>query len=769
MPKGGAKAKKAEEAARKAEEERLGGIAEQERQERERQEMEEEERRLAEEKRQWLEVESKRLSEEKLEVEPMLTQRSKVLLQEEKKRLDLEEWQAFIDCTHLPDVRKESELSTYIALWEEEHEVDLEKTMQDTQLALDVIRGLESLVSKALVVGDEASVEKNRMYMLKIKMIIEEKIDRASAWMLEHVDQNIATDNTCQCEFFTPLQKVGIWVNIAKNLRLKNIEYSSLGVVTDVPRPIILSTCALRLVHFRKDIRSHVATGDYFTIGGVLIMEVLDVPERPRQVKAHLPDVKEGGYWHMKRISDTAGSVSRQEYPARDPNTGILAKVPPIQIRFTIPSDVLLTEGTLPRLGWWNKEKRDNLGDWDEEGFSEISLENKDGQKILNFTSNRITALAILQSRWACFPYQGWIMQPMGPNLAMLTVHLNGNLIVKIEIGSGRCRLLSPSDDALRDLRDKPRPAMNLLQDLIFHGLNLLPVDADAAHLSSDRIDFPALLKTKTLEERACLGISMLAPAFAICSSKVNGTLGSTEATVRVAPITDMQAPPLTEDDTLFRTVLFREGELHYCLLLDPAAESATHSDSGQILDRDGNNRAPPNVGPETKFLPLNLMREVSEDTPIARCEESSPSFTESIRVMLQTMRLLSFMAPTLPPEQEKESAEDGGEQEAQPGGAEEAAGEAAPAVEAPAPAPEKPPATAGSEKPPRTASGEPSREASTAGDAAEAPVPPTSAGPPPDTAGSAARTGSAAPAGDPPSSAGAPEAEAPAEEPPAE
>ncbi|KAJ1469229.1 hypothetical protein T484DRAFT_1852413, partial [Baffinella frigidus] len=139
------------------------------------------------------EVESKRLSEEKLEVEPMLTQRSKVLLQEEKKRLDLEEWQAFIDCahlpdafidcthlpdafidcTHLPDVRKESELSTYIALWEEEHEVDLEKTMQDTQLALDVIRGLESLVSKALVVGDEASVEKNRMYMLKIKASVE--------------------------------------------------------------------------------------------------------------------------------------------------------------------------------------------------------------------------------------------------------------------------------------------------------------------------------------------------------------------------------------------------------------------------------------------------------------------------------------------------------------------------------------------------------------------------------------------------------------------
>jgi len=27
---------------------------------------------------------------------------------------------------------------------------------------------------------------------------------------------------------------------------------------------------------------------------------------------------------------------------------------------------------------------------------------------------------------------------------------------------------------------------------------------------------------------------------------------------------------------------------IYYCLLLDPAAESATHSEAGQILDRDG-------------------------------------------------------------------------------------------------------------------------------------------------------------------------------------
>ena len=306
----------------------------------------------------WIEVETKRLGEEKAEVEPMLTQRTKTLELEDKKRLDQEEWQAFIDCTHLPDVSKESELSTYIALWEEEQETDIERTMQDTQLALQVIRGLEGMVNKALTAGDSTGVDKYRGYMRQIKLLIQQKIDRASAWMLEHVDQFIAADNTCQIEHSSALQKLGIWVNIAKNLRLKNIEYSSLGVVTDVPRPIILQTCALRLVHFRKDVRSHDEAGDFFTIGGVLILEVLDVPERPKQIKSHIPDVKEGGNWSMKRVSESTGSVVRQEYPSKDPTTGIVAKVPPINIRFTLPGDVRLAEGVVPRIGWWNEKRQ---------------------------------------------------------------------------------------------------------------------------------------------------------------------------------------------------------------------------------------------------------------------------------------------------------------------------------------------------------------------------------------------------------------------------
>jgi hypothetical protein len=102
------------------------------------------------------------------------------LLKETQDRAAEEEWDNFINCTHLPDVRKESEISTYMALWyadwqtvslllssfvwgaeggrwtvvmrrEEDHDTDLERILKETQQAIDVTIDLYKLVSQAMV------------------------------------------------------------------------------------------------------------------------------------------------------------------------------------------------------------------------------------------------------------------------------------------------------------------------------------------------------------------------------------------------------------------------------------------------------------------------------------------------------------------------------------------------------------------------------------------------------------------------------------------
>ena len=82
--------------------------------------------------------------------------------------------------------------------------------------------------------------------------MIVEKTDYATAIMLEKVEQYTNTkDNTCQLSIPSQGLKFGIWVNIAKNLRLKSIDYPDLHLSTDIPRPIILQTVAVRMIHYR--------------------------------------------------------------------------------------------------------------------------------------------------------------------------------------------------------------------------------------------------------------------------------------------------------------------------------------------------------------------------------------------------------------------------------------------------------------------------------------------------------------------------------------
>ena len=339
-----------------------------------------------------------------------------------------EEWENFIACTHLPDFRQDSELSTFITLWEEEPDKDVVQVLKETQQACDVIEGLEKMVAQAMGRKDVELADKSRNYMKRLRQLIMYKLDHSSAEMLEHLDPYIdPKDNTCQHSLATELQRFGMWVNTTRNVRIKAIDFweqknaTNLGLKTDIPRTIILQTVAVRMMHFRKDLVSPFVSGDYFTIGGVLFIECLEVPDRPKQIKSHVPDVKDSGSWNFIKITERKGEVDRQSYPPIDPTTGQMQTVgvPPMKVEWLLPADVLIPEGATPIVGWWDTRQSSDSseGEWNDEGISEIQLEEKEGEgRILSFLTMHLTAIAILQSRWSCFPFQTWMLQPMAGN-----------------------------------------------------------------------------------------------------------------------------------------------------------------------------------------------------------------------------------------------------------------------------------------------------------------------------------------------------------------
>ena len=127
------------------------------------------------------------MEEEREEHIPLLASRTKDLVAEEGKREAKEEWDNFIACTHLPDFRQDSELSTFITLWEEEPDRDLEQVLKETQQACDVLEGLEKMTAQAMGLKKLDLADKYRSYMQRIRELIKFKLDHASAEMLEHL------------------------------------------------------------------------------------------------------------------------------------------------------------------------------------------------------------------------------------------------------------------------------------------------------------------------------------------------------------------------------------------------------------------------------------------------------------------------------------------------------------------------------------------------------------------------------------------------------
>eukprot|EP00960_Hanusia_phi_P071592 767585-Hanusia_phi.AAC.3 len=468
---------------------------------------------------------------------------------------------------------------------------------------------------------------------------------QASAKILENLEEHVTKENICQIDFSTELQKYGMWVNVAKNLRLKNIEYPSLGLYTDIPRPIILQTVAVRMMHFRKDILSSPSQAeDFFTIGGILYIEVLEVPDRPRAIKSHVSEAKDSGRWMMVKITSSSGNVIRQMYPPIDPVTGLVQTIgiPPMQVTWHLPQDVLLPSGEIPRLGWWDGERKG----WSDEGIADVLLEAKEGLRVLSFSTLHLTTIAMLQSRWSCFPFQSWMLYPTGTNRAILSVDLCGDLTIKFEIGAGRCRLVWPEDESLKVLKEKPLPAMEMLKKMKFHGLNLIPIDEDAEKISEDareQVKARGLTaacrhrqggRSQELEEPGAggAGIALSTPPLGPTSCwsrsrRPQTSVPSPSTPVRPPPLSPRTCPDALPADESFRTLHFREAteeeELSYCVIAEPKVDTAVSSEDGKILDNTGINVAPPAVGIETKYYPLTAIREIADESALHRCQES--------------------------------------------------------------------------------------------------------------------------------------------------
>ncbi|KIY95176.1 flagellar associated protein, partial [Monoraphidium neglectum] len=268
----------------------------------------------------------------------------------------------------------------------------------------------------------------------------------------------------------------GLWVNTARNPRLRVVEWPGLGVAIEVPKQIALANVALRVLRLPFDDRRGRCSRGLAAVGGVLRAELLALP----------PPARRAGGWVVRQMTPLVTGVSVVPYPIPPAGTDPAAwraQEPAAPLTFTmpIPDDVIVPldyggerdagaaaaaaaaaaatadgadpaarggaatgagdeaaeneaaaaaaareqEGATAESEQRRQQQQqlpepqprvgwwdDAAGCWSEEGISGIRFQ--PGRRLLTFSTARLGTLALLAPRARLLPYRSWDLRPTG-------------------------------------------------------------------------------------------------------------------------------------------------------------------------------------------------------------------------------------------------------------------------------------------------------------------------------------------------------------------
>lgn len=477
-------------AERLAEEQRLADLAEAERLEKERLQREEEARIAAEIAAQKAaELEERRVIEDK-ENAPLYDQLAEKLETEAAKRGYAEEvrpraraphararsrraevrprararaaqWGKYVACDSLPDVQSEAQVNTYITEWSETQATDLAHGLAEVERTGVVLSLLEEswqlarherlrLLPRAPAQqpaagaeepGGAARGEAEEMWqpgaLAQLASMTIEKLDEATGHILMHADELATTRNELQRAHEGGYLRYGLWVNLARNVRVKNVELPEISVSLELPKTLALAAVAITVHQFKHAhcSPSFAAPSQWIPLGGVTIIELLALPPIPKKVKG----------WTLRQVGTSGASVQRLAYPIPTVggDTGTQSGVLPMRVTLNLGDDCVLqqpppahaaaaptapaggAEGGKPEegaaapapaeledltVGWWDADARE----WSLDGVSEVKF--SAATRTLSFLTTHLAPLAVLRPSHAELPYRRWLLTPLSPS-----------------------------------------------------------------------------------------------------------------------------------------------------------------------------------------------------------------------------------------------------------------------------------------------------------------------------------------------------------------
>jgi hypothetical protein len=91
----------------------------------------------------------------------------------------------------LPDPTKEKELTTFITLWKDTKEDDLESTIDRCQMAEEVINMMQNIKGEAQAMYDEQTLRWCQSYTTELREMQLRKFDEVTAKFMEYLEKYI--------------------------------------------------------------------------------------------------------------------------------------------------------------------------------------------------------------------------------------------------------------------------------------------------------------------------------------------------------------------------------------------------------------------------------------------------------------------------------------------------------------------------------------------------------------------------------------------------
>ena len=529
-------------------------IAEEERLEKERQAVEaalaEEQKARDEQEKQLLEELEGRLEEEHAANAQFDQERSLALASELAASMAGKEWDAFVACGELPSVTIESDVNTWLAEWADkprEGAEHLDQSLAQCTLCAELLQSLQYEEAFAASRGDAKQAAWQFAAQLRLREELLKKLDGATADFLQRADEFVNAKNECVVGVASEGCRYGLWVNLAKNPRIKSIDFAELSVTSELPKTLALASIAVRVVHYSADVCSPYAPPEakgaatYVPLGGVLNFELLSLPPLPKKIKG----------WTMRPVTEMTNSVVHVQYPMPNADGVVVpGSAPPLRISFLVPATCLLPpnvecpgdsveddegkEKKPPRgftVGWWDAATHR----WSTDDV--FGVEYSAETRTVSFQTTRLTSLALLQPCYLEFPYKRWLYTPTSASSGLLHLETHRSSLTFAVGKAGAALVKSGSGGELPQLEaagllNVYMPPTTLLHKLAACGIVLTPKDDDAASLPE-----PITPKSAELENEVFEALAPLLARYQLAPSRWNQSRGPKKCTIRLSAV----------------------------------------------------------------------------------------------------------------------------------------------------------------------------------------------------------------------------------------